>query len=160
MGENAKKDVLQLFQVDALVNKNIEFSSDFIINESEYNGMQKDKVGYTDNKLSYTFRINENKLIQLTTKYLVNTLNQDFSTLYTQPSLISNINSTYNNSRQTLNNNFSILGFELYGLKKYKNGNSIELLLSNQLNQGNLLSNYFNDSSFRNIANNIHLFEN
>lgn len=145
-------------------NKNIYNSSntlsDFIINESEYNGMQKDKVGYTDNKLSYTFRINENKLIQLTTKYLVNILNQDFSTLYTQPSLISNINSTNNNSRQTLNNNFSILGFELYGLNKYKNGNSIELLLSNQLNQGNLLSNYFNDSSFRNIAINIHLFEN
>lgn len=98
-------------------NKNILNSeitmSDFTINESVYKGMQKDKTGYTDNKLTYTYRANDNKLIQLSTKFLINTLNQNFDTKDYQFSTITNNGQTYHNSKQTLDNfnNLLVLNF-------------------------------------------------
>ena len=122
-------------------NKNILNSeiimSDFTINESVYKGMQKDKTGYTDNKLTYTYRANDNKLIQLSTKFLINTLYQNFDTKDYQFSTITNNSQTYHNSKQTLDNFNNLFGLEFYSLNKLKNGNTLELLFTNQINKGN-----------------------
>ena len=138
-------------------NKNILNSettmSDFTINESVYKGMQKDKTGYTDNKLTYTYRANDNKLIQLSTKFLINTLNQNFDSKDYQLSTITNSVQTNHNSKQTLTNFNNLFGLEFYSLNKLKNGNTLELLFTTQTNQGNLQSNYVSDTSNRNILN-------
>ena len=145
-------------------NKNILNSeiimSDFTINESVYKGMQKDKTGYTDNKLTYTYRANDNKLIQLSTKFLINTLNQNFDTKDYQFSTITNNGQTYHNSKQTLHNFNNLFGLEFYSLNKLKNGNTLELLFTNQINKGNLQSNYASDTLNRNSLNNLQLMEN
>ena len=145
-------------------NKNILNSeiimSDFTINESVYKGMQKDKTGYTDNKLTYTYRANDNKLIQLSTKFLINTLNQNFDTKDYQFSTITNNGQTYHNSKQTLHNFNNLFGLEFYSLNKLKNGNTLELLFTNQINKGNLQSNYASDTINRNSLNNLQLMEN
>lgn len=109
----------------------------------------KNNYGYVDNYLTYTNRINDNNLIQYTARFNSNRINQYFfSQNILSSSIISNgLSQKIFNSLQDLSNSTKYLGFDMYYLRKLQDGNTFEILLSNQNKLDNLESNYNNDTS-------------
>ncbi len=133
--------------------------SNFKFNNRENNGLQKNNFGYLDNYLTYTNRINDNNLIQYTARLNSNINNQYFSSLNipSNPVITNSTNQKSINSLQDLTNSSKYFGLDVYYLRKFKDGNTLELLLTSQNKYDNLESIYNNDTTSFKSINNIKL---
>lgn len=147
INELTKRKSIEFSNKSLINTENIE--SNFKFNANGNEGVQKNNYGYVDNYLTYTNRINDNNLIQYTARFNSNRINQYyFSQNILSSSIISNgLSQKTFNSLQDLTNSTKYLGFDMYYLRKLQDGNTFEILLSNQNKLDNLESNYNNDTS-------------
>ncbi|MFY7669800.1 carboxypeptidase-like regulatory domain-containing protein [Tenacibaculum sp. MEBiC06402] len=115
--------------------------SDLIFNNRSTIEHFKSKKTLFDNKATFTSKLNKNRVILATSRYIYESLPENYSiNQFLYDDLFPNV--TSNNIAQINDNNMTFWGLEGHLLDRRKKGNLLEVQIGNQLRKDNLTSSF------------------